>query len=287
MIISDYEFMLEEKRYSIVECLGSVKFTMNKDLYDEFIKRLKKYNGTKKGETLCGNVVKRNIDADNIEVTYDKYRLLLDKAGISTIDDYTICFNEKDLKRVFATNNEISVVYMNPNQGKDIGIRDIPVLYKNNEIFLNSDVIYEQLIKYANDEDYDFFIALANRFEAYKNVSEYVSNLRSTINNCRFCYTNKNEMFYASRILFNEFIKSSKDDSKVNMRCLRDFGLFIRDYGFKNDFNKSALELLKEEEKRCKEIEMIERENDRMLEDSELDRWDYEWENGVNLKLKL
>lgn len=285
MVISDYKFKKEDNRYCLVEYLETLTLTMDKNSYEDFLNQIKKSNCFIKNSILCGNVVREKIDEDNILVTYHRYRVLSGKAGISKIDEYTIGFDEKDLKRVFSANNKIILAYMNSHNGIDIGIRDIPVLYKCNEIFLNPDVICEQLRMYALNDDYDFFIALANRFEAYKKVEDDVSNLRNAVNCCRFYNFNKKEMYYVAVKLFNHFIHDS--NSEVKMRSLRDFGLFLRDYGIRYDSSNYALDLFREHRDEVLEGEMIERKNDRILEDCELDRWDDEWENGVGFKLKL
>ena len=54
----------------------------------------------------------------------------------------------------------------------------------------------------------------------------------------------------------------------------------------RNDDNEYSLKVLREERKYWEFYNRLESENDRMLEDRELDRWDQERE-GFSLKLKM
>lgn len=310
--MGNMKFQSEDNRYMLVEYLGSIDIVMNENKYEDFLKSLRKNNSSKNNTIICGNVSKSDTNRNGmIMVRYHKYHMLSRKMNISSLDNYTVLFDEEALKnelsdRIMTYKDyypDINVAYFVQNDGYDIGVRYIPVLYKNNEIFLNPTIIKSLLYKYAEDKNYNFFADLAERFEKFNDVSDYVYDLRTAIGNSERYNFDKMSLYRNSVLLFKNLIRASNDKSLVSKRRLRDFGLFVRDYGTRakspveynmyekmylrsNDVNNYTNEIL--EDVKCNEINYrIENENDSMLEERELDRWDKERESGYSLKLKL
>lgn len=312
MNIGNLKFQPEDNRYMIVEYLDSKEAIMDKDDYEDFLDELRKSNRSKKSNIICGNVSAVHIGRNLIRVKYHRYHLLTSKTTISSLDDFTVQFEEDELEKVLEdkimTNKDfypdINIAYFTRVEGVDLAIRYLPVLYKHNDIFLYPSTIEDLLFKYAEEENYDFFRDLANRFESHKDVEDYISYLRTTIDDCENYGLDRVALYNSSTSLFYHLIRASLNSSYTSMRRLRDFGLFIRDYGnskknspfrynmyekkyLKGNYsNEYSLEVLKEEREYWELYNRIERENDRILEDNELDRWDEERE-GFSLGLKM
>ena len=170
-------------------------------------------------------------------------------------------------------------------------------------------IINQEPILVAGDYDVDGITGTALGVRGLKDlgakdVTYYVSYLRTTIDNCENYDFDKMDLYKSSVSLFYHLIRASQNSSYTSMRRLRDFGLFIRDYGIpkrnspfaynmyekkylrRNDDNEYSLKVLREERKYWEFYNRLESENDRMLEDRELDRWDQERE-GFSLELKM
>ena len=311
--MSNMKFQSEDNRYMLVEYLNPVDIIMSEDKYKDFLDSLRKNNRSKNNTIICGNVSKSDVSKNGmIMVRYHKYHMLSSKTNISSLDNYTVLFDEEGLEnelsdRIMTYKDyypDINVAYFVQNDDYDIGIRYIPVLYKDNEIFLNPTVIKSLLYKYAEDGNYKFFTDLADRFEKFNDVSDYVYDLRTAIGNSKKYNFDKMSLYRISVLLFKNLILSSKDKSLVSKRRLRDFGLFVRDYGTRskspveynmfekiylrvNDVNDYASEILDSVREIAEINHRIENENDSILEEKELDRWDQERDGGYSFKLKL
>lgn len=312
MNIGNLKFQPEDNRYMIVEYLDSAEVIMDIEDYNDFLDDLRKSNKSKKNTIISGNVSVVHIGKHLIRVKYHRYHMLTPKTTISSLDDFTVQFDEEELERVLKDTimtsddfyPDINVAYFTRSDEVDLPIRYLPILYKYNDIFLQPSTIKSLLFKYAEEENYSFFRDLATRFESHKDVTDYVSYLRTTIDNCENYDFDKMDLYKSSVSLFYHLIRASQNSSYTSMRRLRDFGLFIRDYGTskrnspftynmyekkylrRNNDNECSLKVLREERKYWEFYNRLESENDRMLEDRELDRWDQERE-GFSLELKM
>ncbi len=246
----------ETKRYSLVEYLGTVKREYStKEEYQEMLKTIERYNNRKKHKHFYGNITSKIKDG-KISVLVHIYHRLTEKMTISDIDHFTEGFEEDELinyfKNITSTKNlepDINICYFENKNTEDEKsdevhyerrIKYLPILYKGDLPFLDKNYIKKCLMAHANNNDYDFFKALASEFSPYKVVAERVEELWSIVDKCRYQGYESMEMASAAFRLYSNLIverdregriiRLKNGEYQISRRRQRDFGFFIRDY---------------------------------------------------------
>lgn len=298
----------ELKRYMLVEYAGSIERVLNsKEEYTGLIESINKHNNRKNKKYIFGNISCKVID-DKYYVIVHRYHKLTDKMGITDLDNMTSNMSEEELIRVYSDKvitkiNEgfvpdINIAYLEDKNTKDKtdtdldrGIRYIPVLYKGDVMYLNKEYIFKCMAYYLRMENYGFFLDLCNEFEANRDVSEEIENLRVAIDKVRFQGVDEIVIYYAARALYEALIverdkttrvvRNQDGSIQISRRRQRDFGFFIRDYGMKSSkrsvptkYNKKYPEFVST---MSDEIEYD--EDDRLQEEYSLIAWDQD--NGI------
>ena len=246
----------ETKRYALVEYLGTVKREYStKEEYQEMLKTIERYNNRKTHKHFYGNITSKIKDG-KISVLVHIYHRLTEKMTISDIDHFTEGFEEDELinyfKNITSTKNlepVINICYFENKNTEDEKsdevhyerrIKYLPILYKGDLPFLDKNYIKKCLMAHANNNDYDFFKALASEFSPYKVVSERVEELWSIVDKCRHQGYERMEMASAAFRLYSNLIverdregriiRLKNGEYQISRRRQRDFGFFIRDY---------------------------------------------------------
>ena len=246
----------ETKRYALVEYLGTVKREYRtKEEYQEMLKTIERYNNRKTHKHFYGNITSKIKDG-KISVLVHIYHRLTEKMTISDIDHFTEGFEEDELinyfKNITSTKNlepDINICYFENKNTEDEKsdevhyerrIKYLPILYKGDLPFLDKNYIKKCLMAHANNNDYDFFKALASEFSPYKVVSESVEELWSIVDKCRYQGYESMEMASAAFRLYSNLIverdregriiRLKNGEYQISRRRQRDFGFFIRDY---------------------------------------------------------
>ncbi len=246
----------ETKRYALVEYLGTVKREYStKEEYQEMLKTIERYNNRKTHKHFYGNITSKIKDG-KILVLVHIYHRLTEKMTISDIDHFTEGFEEDELinyfKNITSTKNlepDINICYFENKNTEDEKsdevhyerrIKYLPILYKGDLPFLDKNYIKKCLMAHANNNDYDFFKALASEFSPYKVVSERVEELWSIVDKCRYQGYESMEMASAAFRLYSNLIverdregriiRLKNGEYQISRRRQRDFGFFIRDY---------------------------------------------------------
>lgn len=246
----------ETKRYALVEYLGTVKREYStKEEYQEMLKTIERYNNRKTHKHFYGNITSKIKDG-KISVLVHIYHRLTEKMTISDIDHFTEGFEEDELinyfKNITSTKNlepDINICYFENKNTEDEKsdevhyerrIKYLPILYKGDLPFLDKNYIKKCLMAHANNNDYDFFKALASKFSPYKVVSERVEELWSIVDKCRYQGYESMEMASAAFRLYSNLIverdregriiRLKNGEYQISRRRQRDFGFFIRDY---------------------------------------------------------
>ncbi len=246
----------ETKRYALVEYLGTVKREYStKEEYQEMLKTIERYNNRKTHKHFYGNITSKIKDG-KISVLVHIYHRLTEKMTISDIDHFTEGFEEDELinyfKNITSTKNlepDINICYFENKNTEDEKsdevhyerrIKYLPILYKGDLPFLDKNYIKKCLMAHANNNDYDFFKALASEFSPYKVVSERVEELWSIVDKCRYQGYESMEMASAAFRLYSNLIverdregriiRLKNGEYQISRRRQRDFGFFIRDY---------------------------------------------------------
>lgn len=246
----------ETKRYALVEYLGTVKREYStKEEYQEMLKTIERYNNRKTHKHFYGNITSIIKDG-KISVLVHIYHRLTEKMTISDIDHFTEGFEEDELinyfKNITSTKNlepDINICYFENKNTEDEKsdevhyerrIKYLPILYKGDLPFLDKNYIKKCLMAHANNNDYDFFKALASEFSPYKVVSERVEELWSIVDKCRYQGYESMEMASAAFRLYSNLIverdregriiRLKNGEYQISRRRQRDFGFFIRDY---------------------------------------------------------
>lgn len=246
----------ETKRYALVEYLGTVKREYStKEEYQEMLKTIERYNNRKTHKYFYGNITSKIKDG-KISVLVHIYHRLTEKMTISDIDHFTEGFEEDELinyfKNITSTKNlepDINICYFENKNTEDEKsdevhyerrIKYLPILYKGDLPFLDKNYIKKCLMAHANNNDYDFFKALASEFSPYKVVSERVEELWSIVDKCRYQGYESMEMASAAFRLYSNLIverdregriiRLKNGEYQISRRRQRDFGFFIRDY---------------------------------------------------------
>ena len=246
----------ETKRYALVEYLGTVKREYStKEEYQEMLKTIERYNNRKKHKHFYGNITSKIKDG-KISVLVHIYHRLTEKMTISDIDHFTEGFEEDELinyfKNITSTKNlepDINICYFENKNTEDEKsdevhyerrIKYLPILYKGDLPFLDKNYIKKCLMAHANNNDYDFFKALASEFSPYKVVAERVEELWSIVDKCRYQGYESMEMASAAFRLYSNLIverdregriiRLKNGEYQISRRRQRDFGFFIRDY---------------------------------------------------------
>ena len=258
----------EMKRYMLTEFAGCEERVLNsKEEYDELLNVINKHNNRKNKKFIFGNVscVKRD---GKYYVTVRKYHKLTDKMGISELDNMTsnMTFDELVMTyrdQLFTKIDEgyvpdIHIAYLEDKNAKekttedvDRGIKYIPVLYKNDIMFLNKDYIFRCLAYYVRTRNYGFFLDLATEFEAHHDVSEQIEAIRVAVNKVRYEGADEIMLYRAAKYLYEDLIverdkttrvvRDNDGNIQISRRRQRDFGFFIRDYGMKKSKRPSPL----------------------------------------------
>lgn len=246
----------ETKRYALVEYLGTVKREYStKEEYQEMLKTIERYNNRKTHKHFYGNITSKIKDG-KISVLVHIYHRLTEKMTISDIDHFTEGFEEDELinyfKNITSTKNlepDINICYFENKNTEDEKsdevhyerrIKYLPILYKGDLPFIDKNYIKKCLMAHANNNDYDFFKALASEFSPYKVVSERVEELWSIVDKCRYQGYESMEMASAAFRLYSNLIverdregriiRLKNGEYQISRRRQRDFGFFIRDY---------------------------------------------------------
>lgn len=254
----------ETKRYALVEYLGTVKREYStKEEYQEMLKTIERYNNRKTHKHFYGNITSKIKDG-KISVLVHIYHRLTEKMTISDIDHFTEGFEEDELinyfKNITSTKNlepDINICYFENKNTEDEKsdevhyerrIKYLPILYKGDLPFLDKNYIKKCLMAHANNNDYDFFKALASEFSPYKVVSERVEELWSIVDKCRYQGYESMEMASAAFRLYSNLIverdregriiRLKNGEYQISRRRQRDFGFFIRDYNMADSKRK-------------------------------------------------
>lgn len=246
----------ETKRYALIEYCGSrTKHLANKEEYDKMIKDIVLSNRRKTSKYICGNV-STFINRDNsIDAIIHIYHRLMGPSTISEIDDFTTTMTEEELISRFESElctkeefvPDINICYFETKNKddclnrRDVGIKYIPVIYKVDRKFLDRNTIKDYLKYQAETGNFEFFKSLCSEFCFYKFIGEEIENLYRTIDLVKYQGYDCSLIYYEAVRLFNRFIKEFNKDGEVvfdnnrkpqiSRRRLRDFGMFIKNYG--------------------------------------------------------
>lgn len=246
----------ELNRYTLVEFLGEEYREYDSfEEYEELLKKIRKYNKNSKNKYLFGNVTYIVIDK-KIYVTIRRYNKLTQKTTISKIDELTSKTDEKGLIEYFKSNlktkiNEgyepdINIAYLNGRESNDINLASIrisyiPVLYKEDIKYLSKKYVMKCVEYHLANNDYGFFLALANKFDCYKVIEEDIEKLRIAVNKYRYIGFDNTQIFSIVDSLYDNLVYERDKDSRLlrddngnilkSHRRIRDFAIFVRDYG--------------------------------------------------------
>ena len=252
----------EQRRYFLVEFYGKKRTCILNSVeeVDYIINEVRKYNNRKSSKFLYGNITVEKIN-DKFKVESFLYRKYTNRMTISEIDSITNNLNEKDLTLMFKDRSktkknyepDINIAYFETKNKKAIeedeppffvGVKYIPVLYKEDCKYLDKAYIKRCLFFHAEIKDYEFFRDLANEFSAYHFVSDEIRELYTIVNKCENMNENLNSLFMAACKLYNKFILEYERDESlsrnkdgeyiISQRRLRDFGFFIKNYGIRD-----------------------------------------------------
>ena len=256
----------EKKRYFLVEYYGN-KRSITVDTLEEaknLIKKVKNYNNRKYSNFLMGNItIKEENGKYHLEShLYKKYT---DRMTISELDNFTSKMNESELAKVYEDTSkmvdgvrpDINIAYLETkNKDKDepkylVGIKYIPVLYKEDLKYIDYNYILSCLYFHASIKDYDFFKSLALEFSLHHFVSDEVSDLFEAVDKSKNQFEDLDLVFRKSCKLYSKFIREYERDESfsrdekgkyiISRRRLRDFGFFVKNYDIRDSKKKSPL----------------------------------------------
>ena len=258
----------EQKRYFLVEYYGTTTCLVNNmQEVKHVLNVVHNYNRRKSSEFLYGNITIEIINNKYLFVAH-KYTKYTDRMTIRDIDKLTSDKTETDLAFKFKNKSkmnynydpDINIAYFESKSTKDlepgeipihIGIKYLPVLYKNDTQYMDKSYIKKCLMFHCQTKDFKFFRDLAEEFETYHFVSDKIGDLRTIINKCETIDENLNSLFMAACELYNKFIcEYEKDESLsrdangsyiISQRRLRDFGFFVKNYGIRRSRLNSPL----------------------------------------------
>lgn len=245
----------ETKRYTLVEYLGSKeRYYDSKEEYENVLREIEKSNKRKTSRLYCGNITTERLGGGRLKATIHIYGKLTEPMTITELDTFTLGKTEEELIselqdkiRTKDCAPDINIAYFeNKNQGEkervhyDRRIKYIPVMYKGDEKYLDKDYISNCFKFHANQNDYGFFLGIANEFCFYRVVDAEIEALYIAVDRCRNQGYNPYDMYIAAMRLFrNLIIERDKDQRPVrdargeyqtSRRRLRDFATYIRDY---------------------------------------------------------
>ena len=246
----------ELKKYTLVEYLGEEH--REYDSIEEcknLIEILKKHNKKQKKKYLFGNVIITKVQ-NKYHVIVHKYNKLTPKLTISQLDELTSKMNEKELiyyfksslktKISFGYDPDINIIYLNgreknyPNYSS-VRLSYLPVLYKDDIKYLSKKYVMKCVEYHLNNNDYYFFLELANKFEIYRVIEDDIDRLRTEVNKLRYSNYDNSYLLTIVSNLYDNLVFERDKDSRILRDCngnilkshrrIRDFAIFVRDYG--------------------------------------------------------
>lgn len=257
----------EKKRYFLIEYYGIPRkiVVSTKEEVKDVLKKVKNYNDRKNSKFLFGNIRVNHING-KYELIGHLYKKYTDRMTISELDNYTSKYTENELALMNESESlmkdgyepDINIAYMetiNYNDKVNVryerGIKYIPVLYKDDLKYMDTNYIKKCIYFHCQTKDYEFFMDLANEFEAYHFVSDEISSLRTIIDRCANQGYDLIFLYRAATNLYKKFIcEYEKDESltrlkngsyQISRRRLRDFGFFVKNFNIRDSKVKSPL----------------------------------------------
>lgn len=248
----------ETKRYYLVEYCTPKEITFNSlEEYKEKIKSMELYNKRKNSEYIFGNVTKQINEDGTVRAIFQRYNKLSSAMTISELDNYTLSIDYETfvdslrksgkLKTKDNFIPDINIAYYenkNSNNNErlyDRRIKYLPIMFMEDEKYLNQDFIFKALEYYAEIKDYGFFKELACEFCQHKPSEEEISYLFETIDRCQNQGYSSSNMSHEAIRLFRSLIvertkgnivlKDENGRNVISRRRLRDFAMFIKYYG--------------------------------------------------------
>ena len=249
----------EDRRYFLVEyyAIGRRIEVDTLDKVKEVLKETRNYNNRKYSKFLYGNVL-ISISNNKYIITSHLYRKYTDRMRISDIDNFTSKYDEDEIAMIFKSKSkmkdglapDINIAYFEtsnyPNKDGikyEIGVKYIPVLYKEDLKYMDINYIKNCLYFHAQIKDYDFFKDLVLKFDPYQFINDEKDNLLETIEKCRINNLDLMCLYIAAEKLYSKFIcEYEKDESltrlkngeyQISRRRLRDFGFFVKNYNLR------------------------------------------------------
>ena len=282
----------ETKRYSLVEYCGTRQRVYDSlEEYNNLLNIIEQNNRKKTTKYYFGNVTCVKSPEGKYIATIHLYNRLTLPKTITELDNETRDLTPKELaikyqdklKTKKECTPDINISYFeNKNSGEkedihyDRRIKYIPVLYKDDEKYLNPTYIKACLSCHAKNNDYDFFKGLANEFCIYHIVSEFTEDIWDAVDKVRYQGRDNFDMYRSALNLYNNLILERKPDAsairdengnyQISRRRQRDFGFYIRDYNIPPAKRKTPIKYNynipdnKEEEKPLEEEKSINEE---------------------------
>ncbi len=245
----------ELKRYTLCEYVGSQTRYFNN--YQDYVKLLALLDGlNKKGKNqfYFGNISCELVNG-LYEVTVHIYNRLTPKMTISDIDALTCDKTEEEvaesysglIRTVKPFKPDLNIMYFEEKNSNERDektvvkrIKYTPVLYKQDNRFLDQNFICDCIRHMAYKNDINFFKEMLNEFCVHHIISENVEKIRKEIaafdrgeGNCARL-GNLVILLYNSLILERnsngKLYYDEKGNTQISRRRLRDFGFFVRDY---------------------------------------------------------
>jgi len=285
----------ETKRYMLVEYAGTKERVYEtKEELDKVLDDIRKYNNRKTAKYICGNISVNEIDG-KYHVNIHLYNKLSNKNTISDIDNFTQRFNKNELASYFAPQSkmldgyesDINVAYFETKDANIseeepllIGVKYIPVLYKDDLKYMDETYMKKCLSYHANSSDTGFFRELANEFYYHHICSKEVDDLFECCDKVDNQGFNPNSLYYIALDLYNKIkYEREKDGSlsrdnegkyQISVRRKRDFMFFLKNYHTKKinsplKYNGSTIRMRKEDLIRQREF-LLRREEIKALE---------------------
>jgi len=256
----------EKKRYFLVEYNG-IKKSKDFDTLEEvndLIKKTKNYNNRKYSNYIIGNV---NVVFENNKYHLEAhiYKKYTNRMTISDLDNLTSKMDEKELVNYFSSESntkdgyrpDINIAYFETkNKDNDepiykIGVKYIPVLYKDDLTYLDDVYIKRCLYFHASIKDYDFFKDFAKEFSLHHFIGDEVSELLDVVDKSMNQRENLDLVYKKASRLYSKFIceyerdeslsRDKKGNYIISERRLRDVGFFIKNYNIRDSKRKSPL----------------------------------------------
>lgn len=255
----------ETKRYMLVEYAGTRQTVCKtQEEVDAKLEEVRRYNNRKTAKFIFGNIKVQEVP-EGFQMTSHFYTKYTNRETITDIDKLTSQLTEKELIAIFADKSrmmdgyapDVNIAYFetkNEAENKDdptyVGVKYIPVMYKDDVKYMDENYIRKCLTYHARRGDTGFFKELANEFCMHHVAGEEIERIYMDCDGVEHLGYDPITLYYDGMALYKQIIyERNKDGSmkrsanggyEVSRRRTRDFGFFVRNYN--SEKKKSPLQ---------------------------------------------